>query len=62
MRFRYSLKKILTINFVLITAVPILIIGFVSLNILNYFLTADISEKNLLLVKSLCSEVEFTID
>jgi len=62
MRFRYSLKKILTMNFVLLTAVPILIIGFVSLNILNYFLTADISEKNLLLVKSLCSEVEFTID
>jgi signal transduction histidine kinase/DNA-binding response OmpR family regulator len=62
MKFRYSLKKILTINFVLLTSVPIFIIGFVSLSILNHYLTTDIAEKNLLLVKSLCSEVETTID
>jgi PAS domain S-box-containing protein len=62
MKFQYSLKKILTIIFVLITAVPVLIMGFFSLNILKDYLTTDIAEKNLLLVKTLRSEVETTID
>ena len=62
MKIRYSLKKILTINSVLLTAAPIFIIGFVSLSILNHYLKTDIAEKNLLLVNSLRSEVEAAID
>jgi PAS domain S-box-containing protein len=62
MKFRYSLKKILTIIFVLITVAPVLIMGFFSLNILKHYLTTDIAEKNRLLVKTLRSEVEATID
>ena len=62
MKFQYSLKKILTIIFVLITAMPVLVMGFFSLNILKDFLTTDIAERNVLLVKTLRSEVENTIN
>jgi len=62
MKFRYSLKKILTIIFVLITVAPVLIMGFFSLNILKHYLTTDIAERNLVLVKTLSSEVESIID
>jgi len=58
MSSNYRLKNILTINFIFITAFPILIIGLIALNILKQYLTEDIAEKNYLLVKSLCSEVE----
>ena len=58
MKFHYRLKNILTINFIFITAFPILIIGLIALNILKQYLTEDIAEKNYLIVKSLRSEVE----
>lgn len=62
MKFRFSLKQILTLIFISITVVPVLIMGFFSLNILKQYLSTDIAEKNLLLIKTLRSEVEATID
>lgn len=62
MKFLGSLKNILTLNFFLITVVPILIVGVVVLGILKQHLTDDIGEKNTLLVETLGREVELSLE
>jgi len=58
MKIHNSLKNVLTINFILITAAPILIIGLAELNILNSYLIEDITEKNFLIANTLAGEVQ----
>jgi hypothetical protein len=62
MKLHGSLKNILTLNFFLISVVPVLIIGAVVLSILSGYLTYDIAEKNSLLVKTLGREVETSLE
>ena len=58
MKIFSSLKNILTFNFLLIAALPIIIVGFITLRILTQNLTEGITQKNFLLAKSLSGEVE----
>ena len=58
MKIHPSLKNMLTFNFVLMAALPILIVGFITLKILTQNLTEGITRKNFLLAKSLAGEVE----
>ncbi len=45
----WSLKKALTLNFVLLACLPIMIVGFVSMKYLSVSLEQEVAEKNLLL-------------
>ncbi len=62
MKPRSSLRNILTINFVLVTILPILGIGLLSLQIMTVGLEKEISERNLLLANSISGEVERFLD
>lgn len=53
-----SLRTTLIGNFVLIATVPILVIGFVALNILTANMEHEITQKNFMLAQSLTGEVE----
>lgn len=58
MLFKYSLKKLLTFNFIIVATLPIFIIGFVSLNVLTKSIKKEVHNKNYLLAKALSGEVE----
>ncbi len=58
MKIKTRLKNILILNFVLVVMVPILIISFFSIHILTERLGEEISNKNILIAKSLAEETE----
>ncbi len=58
LKFRKSLKNVLTLNFILVAVIPILVIGLASLSLLTQNLSSEIRTKNLSLAKSLSSEVD----
>lgn len=58
MKQKRSLKNILTVNFVLVGVLPIVVIGFISFEILSRNLSDEISQKNLALARSVAAEVE----
>ena len=62
MKMQQSLKNVLTVNFMLVAAVPLLLLGFVALNMLDRSLTEDITSRNLLLAQSLVGEVHAFLD
>ncbi|MBB6481580.1 sensor histidine kinase [Spirochaeta isovalerica] len=53
-----SLRKALTLSFVLISLLPVVFFGVFSLQILNRNLQSEIEEKNLLLSRSLSREID----
>jgi two-component system sensor kinase FixL len=62
MKIYFSLKNILTVNFVFVATLPVLIVGLLGLYILTANLEKEIAAKNLLLARSLASEVERFLD
>ncbi|MEA3360239.1 MAG: hypothetical protein U9R17_12670, partial [Thermodesulfobacteriota bacterium] len=58
MKIRSTLKSALTFNFLLVAVLPILVIGFVTLQVLTKQMTQEIANKNFVLAKSLAGEVE----
>ncbi|MBI9090612.1 MAG: hypothetical protein JEZ12_15455 [Desulfobacterium sp.] len=58
MMFKQSLKRLLTVNFIIAAILPIVFLGFISLNILNKSIKAEVFSKNLLLAKAVAGEVE----
>ncbi|MCX8028053.1 MAG: cache domain-containing protein [Thermodesulfovibrionales bacterium] len=61
-RFVFSLSHILILSFVLISGLPILVMGFITVKIISAEITDDIISKNLLLAQSLSSEVQRFLD
>jgi PAS domain S-box-containing protein len=59
---RLNLKNILTFNFIIVAALPVLVVGFITLKILTHNLTQEITEKNFLLAKTLAGEIERFLD
>jgi hypothetical protein len=57
MKHQFSLKKILTINFLLVAVIPILIMGLITSSIVSRNVSAEISEKNILLAETLAGEI-----
>ncbi len=58
MVFKQSLKRLLTVNFVIAAILPIIVLGIVSLNILNKSIKGEVFSKNLLLARAVAGEVE----
>ncbi|MCP4118968.1 MAG: hypothetical protein GY737_26935 [Desulfobacteraceae bacterium] len=58
MVFKQSLKRLLTSNFVIAAILPIVVLGIVSLNILNKSIKEEVFSKNLLLARAVSGEVE----
>lgn len=58
MGLRPSLKSTLLLNFILAAIIPILVFGFISLQVLTRNLEKEITNKNFLLAKSLTGELE----
>ncbi len=57
-----QLKTTLCLAFMLATAVSVLIVGYVALNLLGRNLTNDIKNKNLLIARSLASEIQTLLE
>ncbi|MBU2547009.1 MAG: response regulator [Proteobacteria bacterium] len=57
MKFRLSLRDILTFLFVFIGVLPLLVIGYITMHVLTRSLTQEISRKNFVLARSLAGEV-----
>ncbi|MDM8541161.1 cache domain-containing protein [Desulfococcaceae bacterium HSG9] len=53
-----SLKKILTVNFVLTAMLPLVVIGVVMMTIMKSGMEKEIADKNFLIAKSLSGEVQ----
>jgi signal transduction histidine kinase/DNA-binding response OmpR family regulator len=58
MKFYASLRNTLTIGSVLVAALPILVIGVIALQILSAGMKRELTDKNLLLAKTLAGEVD----
>ncbi len=58
MVFKQSLKRLLTVNFIIAAILPIVVLGIVSLNILNKSIKGEVFSKNLLLTRAVAGEVE----
>jgi PAS domain S-box-containing protein len=54
---RFSLRRFLTINFFVVAIVPVLIMGFISLYLMQNYLRDGVRKKNFILTQSLASEV-----
>jgi len=58
MKFHASLKSTLTLSFILVATLPILVIGIIALQSLSAGMEREITNKNLLLAKTLAGEVD----
>lgn len=58
MKKNLNLKSLLTLKFILLAALPIIIVGFIAVHNLSVGMEKEISEKNYLLAKSLASGLE----
>ena len=58
MKLRASLRNTLTSGFVLVATLPLLVIGVIALQILSVGIERELTDKNLLLSKTLAGEVD----
>lgn len=58
MSYPFTLKHALTLNFLLVAAVPVLLLGLLNIQIVSEHQLKDVGERNMLLAGSLAEEVE----